>query len=84
MLNTIIVKPVFDRKHVATKVASRKPKKGLVQLSVLVNGERRFLSTGVKVHADQRTGERVVCHEQATELNELMGAQMAAVIEVVN
>ena len=84
MLNTIIVKPVFDRKHVATKVASRKPKKGLVQLSVLVNGERRFLSTGVKVHADQFAGERVVCHEQAAELNELMGAQMAAVIEVVN
>ena len=84
MLNTIIVKPVFDRKHVATKVASKQPKKGLIQLSVLVNGERKFLSTGIKVHLGQFTGDQIVCHSQARELNEMLANHMAAVIEVVN
>ena len=84
MLNTIIVKPVFDRKHVATKVASRKPVKGLVQLSVLVNGERKFLSTGIRVHLGQFTCDQVVCHEQAKELNDMLANQVAAIIEVVN
>ena len=62
MLNTIIVKPVFDRKHVATKVASKQPRKGLIQLSVSVNGERKFLNTGIKVHLGQFTGDQIVCH----------------------
>ena len=84
MLNTIIVKPVFDRKHVATKVASKQPKKGLIQLSVLVNGERKFLSTGIKVHLGQFTGDQIVCHSQARELNEMLANHIAAVIEVVN
>ena len=47
-----ILKPVFDRKHVATKVASRKPVKGLVQLSVLVNGEQLACLLCCLVHSE--------------------------------
>lgn len=39
---------VFDRKHVATK-----EKKGLIQLEVLYLRKRKWISTGVKVYADQ-------------------------------
>lgn len=39
---------VFDRKHVATK-----EKKGLVQLEVLYLRRRKWISTGIKVYADQ-------------------------------
>ena len=53
MLNTIKISAVFDLKHVATKPTAKNPVKGLVQLSVTINGERRFYSTGVKVHLGQ-------------------------------
>ena len=39
---------VFDRKKVATR-----KKTGLVQLEVLYERRRKFVSTGVKVYSDQ-------------------------------
>ena len=42
------VRVVFDRKHVATKT-----NKGLVQLEVLYEKKRKWISTGVKVYSDQ-------------------------------
>lgn len=39
---------LFDRKHAATKT-----KTGLVQLEVLYERKRKFISTGVKVYVDQ-------------------------------
>ena len=84
MLNTIKVNAVFDRKHVATKATAKSPIKGLIQLSVTINGERKFLSTGIKVYLDQFTGEQVVCRHDAQELNDMLRNHMRAIIEVVN
>ena len=84
MLNTIKVSVVFDRKHVATKPTAKRPVKGLVQLSVTINGERRFYSTGVKVYQGQFTAEQVVIHPDAQQLNDIIGHHSRAIIERVN
>ena len=84
MLNTIKVIAVFDRKHVATKATAKSPVKGLVQLSVTVNGERRFYSTGVKVYRDQFTGEQVVSRPDAQQLNDIITHHRCAIIDRVN
>lgn len=84
MLNTIRVNAVYDRKHVATKPTAKSPVKGLIQLSVTVNGERRFLSSGIKVYAGQFCGESVVNRPDAQELNEQLSHHQRAIIERVN
>lgn len=84
MLNTIKISAVFDRKHVATRPTSKNPVKGLVQLSVTINGERKFLSTGIKVYLGQFAGEQIVSRPDAQELSDMLTNQIRAVIEVVN
>lgn len=84
MLNTIKVSAVYDRKHVATKATAKSPIKGLIQLSVTINGERKFLSTGIKVYLGQFTSEQVVSRVDAQELNTVLSNQIKAVIDVVN
>lgn len=84
MLNTIKISAVFDRKHVATKPTAQHPVKGLVQLSVTINGERRFYSTGVKVHLGQFQMEQVVVRPDAQQLNEIITHHSTAIIERVN
>lgn len=84
MLNTIKVSAVYDRKHVATKATAKSPIKGLIQLSVTINGERKFLSTGIKVYLGQFTSEQVVSRVDAQELNTMLSNQIKAVIDVVN
>lgn len=84
MLNTIKLKVVFDRKNQSTKRLAKNPSTGLVQLSITVNGERHFLSTGVKVYSDQFTNGRIVqCHE-AGELNERIQEVIRQVTDLVN
>lgn len=84
MLNTIKVSAVFDRKHVATKPTAKNPTKGLIQLSVTINGERKFLSTGVKVYLGQFTAEQIVSRPDASQLNIILQHHQRAVIDIVN
>lgn len=84
MLNTIKVSAVFDRKHVATKATAKSPVKGLIQLSVTINGVRRFLSTGVKVYQGQFTMEQVVSRPDAQQLNDIISHHSCAIIDRVN
>ena len=78
------MKVVFDRKKVATKAHDAHPRKGTVQLAVIVNGERRFISSGVHVFKNQWAGGQVVMHPQALELNERLNNLQAAIIDIVN
>lgn len=50
------VRLVFDRKHVATKRTAKEPRLGGVQVEVLLNRQRRYFSTGVRVYADEWHG----------------------------
>lgn len=84
MLNTIKVSAVFDRKHVATKTTAKNPVKGLIQLSVTINGVRKFYSTGVKVYQGQFQMEQVVSRPDAQELNDIISHHSRAIIERVN
>ena len=84
MLNKISMKVVYDRKKVATRAKDAHPRKGTVQVAVIVNGERRFISSGVHVFKNQWAGGQVVMHPQALELNERLNNLQAAIIEIVN
>lgn len=84
MLNTIKVSAVFDRKKRATKPTAVHPVKGLIQLAVTINGERRFFSTGVKVYLGQFCMEQVVLTHDADQLNEIIRHHSRAIIDVVN
>ena len=84
MLNKISMKVVYDRKKVATRAKDAHPRKGTVQVAVIVNGERRFISSGVHVFKNQWAGGQVVMHPQALELNERLNNLQATIIEIVN
>lgn len=84
MLNTITIQVQFDRKHVATKEFHRTPKKGLVQYSITLNGERKFLSAGIKVYLDQFQAGRIVQHPQAQQLNDRLDNQIREITQLVN
>ena len=84
MLNKISMKVVFDRKKVATRANAAHPRKGTVQLAVIVNGERRFISSGIHVYLNQWSGTQVFMHPQALELNERLNNMQAAIIGIVN
>ena len=71
---------VFDRKKVATK-----RKKGLVQIEVMSERQRRWIGTGVRVYADQWDDRRkVVRSVDMIELNERLDLQMHDIQEYVN
>lgn len=84
MLNTTTILVVFDRKKMATKANAYKPKEGLVQLSITVNGERRFQSTGIKVYADQWANGAIVNRPDARQLNEKLQNYLIQIADVVN
>ena len=48
---------VFDRKHTATDT-----RKALVQVEVLLNGRKKYISTGVKVCKNQWNSKTMVCN----------------------
>lgn len=71
---------VFDRKHLASK-----KKKGLVQIEILSEGRRKFISTGVKVYADQWKDKTCVCNRNdCIEINEGLELQMKTIQTWVN
>ena len=68
---------VFDRKRVATKT-----KKGLVQLEVYSEGRRVFVSTGIKVYADQwKDTRKVINTPLAVSLNRTLDAMMQKFVD---
>ena len=73
---------VFDRKHNATPMRCRGgeiPRKGVVQIEVLYKRQRKWLSTGVKLYADQWDANRwVVQHTDMFELNDGLRGQLEA------
>lgn len=74
------IKVVFDRKKLATKT-----RKGLVQIEVLSERKRKWISTNVKVYAGQWHPEHwVVKRLDATTLNDNIRAQIALIQDWVN
>lgn len=64
---------VFDRKKLATK-----QKKGLVQIEVLSERKKKYISTSVKVYSDQWHEKRKVINSvNSIELNAILDGQMA-------
>lgn len=64
---------VFDRKKLATK-----QKKGLVQIEVLSERKKKYISTSVKLYSDQWHEKRKVINSvNSIELNALLDGQMA-------
>lgn len=71
---------LFDRKHLASK-----KKKGLVQIEILSEGRRKFISTGVKVYADQWKDKTYVCNRNdCIEINEGLELQMKTIQVWIN
>ena len=68
---------VFDRKHQATPTKSKEPHKGLVQIEVLYNRQRKWLNTGLKLYSDQWDAHGwVVYHSEMFSLNEGLRKQL--------
>ena len=63
---------VFDRKHTATK-----NKTGLLQIQIMYERRRKYISTGIKLFSDQWDDRRrVVNHPLAIEHNGTINAQL--------
>lgn len=70
----------FDRKKVATK-----EKQGLVQLEVLYEGRRKWISTGIKLYADQWDDRRWVVNSlDSIRLNKSLFSQKEELEEWLN
>ena len=63
-MNTVQIRVVFDRKKQATKTRT-----GLVQLECRMDGERKFISTGIKLLANQFRDGRAYNHIDADNIN---------------
>lgn len=74
------VRLVFDRKKVATKKV-----RGLVQIEVLYERKRKWISTGVKVYSDQwETRKWVVKSVDSAELNDKLAHQVQSIEKFLN
>ena len=61
---------VFDRKKTATK-----QKDAVIQVEILLDGRKKYVSTGVKVYKDQWNPEsHIVCRDDMLSLNERIDA----------
>ena len=74
------IRVVFDRKHQATK-----QKAALVQVEILFERKRKYISTGVKVFAGQWKDKTMVTGRMdAIDLNERISLIVANVREFIN
>ncbi len=63
---------VFDRKHVATK-----NKKGLVQIEVLSERKKKYISTSIRLYSDQwNEKKKVVNSVHSIQLNAMLDGMM--------
>ena len=71
---------VFDRKHTASKTT-----KGTVQIEILFERKRKWISTGVRLYSDQWNDKTKVKNTvQSEDLNERLDAQMQNINEFIN
>lgn len=71
---------VFDRKHQATK-----EKKALIQIEVLYEGKKKYITTGVKVTSDQWSPKMIVVnHPLAEQLRKRIKTVRVKVDEYIN
>lgn len=71
---------VFDRKHTASKTT-----KGTVQIEILFERKRKWISTGVRLYSDQWNDKTKVKNTvQSVDLNERLDAQMQNINEFIN
>ena len=79
-MNTVSVRLVFDRKHVATK-----EHQASVQMVVTFNRKRKYFATGIKLYPDQwGKDQRVKNHPQALLFNERLNDMVGSVYEFAN
>lgn len=74
------VRVVFDRKKQATKAST-----GLVQIEILYEGKRKFVSTGVKVYAGEWKDRTMVTGRiDSVDLNERINLILGGIREFIN
>ena len=81
------IRLVFDRKNQATKSTAKERKAGLVQIEVMHQRKRRYISTGVKVYADQwrkNHEQHVVGSVYADQYNNTIAQAMRSVMDAVD
>lgn len=81
------IRLVYDRKHQATKSAAKERKTGLVQIEVMHQRKRRYISTGVKVYTDQwrqNHEQHVVGSVYADQYNNTIANAMRSVMDAVD
>lgn len=75
-----VLRFVFDRKHTASKTT-----KGTVQIEILFERKRKWLSTGVRLYFDQWSEKTKVKNTvQSLDLNERLDTQMRNINEFIN
>lgn len=75
-----VLRFVFDRKHTASKTT-----KGTVQIEILFERKRKWLSTGVRLYSDQWSEKTKVKNTvQSLDLNERLDTQMQNINEFIN
>lgn len=81
------IRLVFDRKHQATRSTAKERKTGLVQIEVMHQRKRRYISTGVKVYSDQwrqNHEQHVVGSVYADQYNNTIANAMRSVMDAVD
>lgn len=87
MIKTPTARFVFDRKHVATRSTAKGRKKGLVQIEIMYQRKRRYVTTGIKLFKEQWAADKenhVVNSAYADEYNESLRLQMQSVLVEIN
>lgn len=84
MLNTLSIRVLFDRKKQATKPRDPNPQDALIQLSVNLNTERRYISTQIRVYDGQFMAGQVCNRPDAVELNKRINLYVSQICELVN
>ena len=85
--NRPTIRLVFDRKHQATKSTAKERKAGLVQIEVMHQRKRRYISTGVKVYTDQwrqNHEQHVVGSVYADQYNNTIAQAMRSVMDAID
>ena len=85
--NRPTIRLVYDRKHQATKSTAKERKAGLVQIEVMHQRKRRYISTGVKVYTDQwrqNHEQHVVGSVYADQYNNTIANAMRSVMDAVD
>ena len=81
------IRLVYDRKHQATKSTAKERKAGLVQIEVMHQRKRRYISTGVKVYTDQwrqNHEQHVVGSVYTDQYNNTIAQAMRSVMDAVD